>query len=281
MNNRLIVSIAVLLMILVSGCLTQQSGEQSELTKSSSITGQYQLSDISPEKGTNSPGEKTLPNDRKIISTANLELEADNVQSTFNDITNITVNSGGFISSSSVYDQGNRKNGQVTVRVPQKNFYYVVEQIENLGTVKLKQIGGKDVTEEFIDISARLGNLNKQEERLREILKMAQTVKDVLEVERELERVRGEIERLTGRLNFLNQSVEMATISVTVKEPTPITGEGWGITDALKQAVSGFIESVNGLIILTGYILPILVFITFGIVVAFGIKRKLLPMLRK
>lgn len=280
MNGKLIVSIAVLLMVLASGCLAQKSGEKPELSSSTSAI-RYQLSDSSQEKGPNSPGEKTLPFDRKIISTANLELEVNNVQSAFNGITNITVTSEGFISGSSMYDQGNRKIGQVTVRVPQKNFYSVVEQIGNLGTLKSKQIEGQDVTEEFIDNSARLDNLNRQEERLREILKMAQTVKDVLEVERELERVRGEIERLTGRLNFLNQSIEMATISVTVKEPAPIAGESWGITDALRQAVSGFIESVNGLIIFTGYILPILVFIIFAVLAALGVKRKILPILRK
>ena len=173
-----------------------------------------------------------------------------------------------------------RKNGEMTVRVPQKNFYSTIEQIETLGTVKSRQISGQDVTEEFIDLGARLDNLKKQETRLQEILKNATTVKDVLEVEHELERVRGEIERLTGRLNYLNQSIEMSTITVSAREPAPITGEGWGITDALREAVTGFIDSVKGIIIFIGFILPIVVFIALVYVIALWIKRKVLPRLR-
>lgn len=91
-----------------------------------------------------------------------------------------------------------------------------------------------------------LDNLKKQENRLSEILKMATTVKDVLEVEKELGRVRGEIERLTGRMNYLEQSIEMSTISVDINEPAPFF-DGWGIVDSFKQAVKGFIQTINAL----------------------------------
>lgn len=220
----------------------------------------------------------TVSLDRKIISTAQLQLEVDSTKTAFKRITNITLEQGGFVSSSSIYG-GDRKSGQVTVRIPQKNFHSALEQIETLGTVKSRQITGQDVTEEFIDINARLGNLKNQENRLLEILKMANTVKEVLEVEHELERVRGEIERLTGRLNYLDQSVEMSTITVNAAEPAPLTGENWGIMDALGQAVRGFIESIRGLIIFTGFILPILIYIILVILIALGIKKKVLPKL--
>lgn len=216
--------------------------------------------------------------ERKIISTAHLQLEVDNVPFTVNKITNITQQQGGFISGSSVSGYEERKNGQVTVRVPQKNFYAAVEQIEALGIVKSKDLQGQDVTEEYIDINARLGNLKKQEERLQEILKMANTVKDVLEIERELNRVRGEIESLTAKLNYFDKSIEMSTIIVNVNEPAPFF-EGWGITDALKQSVRGFSESISGLIVFTGYILPIAVYLVVVIFIGMGVKRKIMPRL--
>ena len=189
--------------------------------------------------------------ERKIISTADLQLEVNSVPSAVNMITNITLQQGGFISGSSVNGYEERKSGQVTVRVPQNNFHAAIEQIEALGTVKSRNIRGQDVTEEYIDNTARLDNLKKQENRLSEILKMANTVKDVLEVEKELERVRGEIERLTGRMNYLEQSIEMSTISVDIDEPAPFF-EGWGIADSFKQAVNGFIQTINALVIFTG-----------------------------
>jgi len=274
MNNKALVLFAVIILIFASGCLGENETPVPG-TYEAPLKSDMAVKEIEPV----SQGITDIL-ERKIISTASLSMEVKSVQATFNEITRIVQASGGFISSSSTYDAAGRKSGDMTVRVPQKNFYSTIEQVEALGTVKSKQISGQDVTEEFIDLSARLDNLKKQESRLQEILKTATTVKDVLEVEKELERVRGEIERLTGRLNYLNQSVEMSTISVSASEPAPIAGEGLGITDALKEAVRGFIESVKGIIIFIGYILPIAVFIAVVIAVVLWFKRKVLPRLR-
>lgn len=221
---------------------------------------------------------KTVSLERKIISTAHISLEADDVPLTVNKINNITVQQGGFISGSSISGYEDRKNGQVTMRVPQKNFYAAIEQIETLGTVKTKNLQGEDVTEKYIDINARLGNFKKQEERLQEILKMANTVKDVLEIERELNRVRSEIESLTEKLDYLDRSIEMSTITVNVNEPAPFI-ESWGITDSVKQSVNMFFESISGLIVFTGFILPIAIYLILLILIGTGVKRKIMPKL--
>ena len=272
MNNKALVVFAIFLLIIAAGCVGKQEAPAQE-KYAAPLKSDIQAKDTISYAGT------VNILDRKIVSTASLTMEVKNVQTAFDEITKIVQASGGYISSSSTYDSGGRKTGDMTTRVPQKNFYSTIEQIETLGTVKSRQISGQDVTEEFIDLGARLDNLKKQETRLQEILKNATTVKDVLEVEHELERVRGEIERLTGRLNYLNQSIEMSTITVSAREPAPITGEGWGITDALREAVQGFIESVNGIIIFIGFILPIVVFIALVYVIALWIKRKVLPRL--
>lgn len=286
MNKKLVVIAAVLLLIvtmfLVSTAFNFRLGGTSEESYDRSFAGfqksEFELSDNSLDTGKGNLNGKAVSLERKIISTAHLQLEVYNVPSTVNKITNITQQQGGFISGSSVSGYEERKNGQVTVRVPQKNFYAAVEQIEALGTVKSKDLHGQDVTEEYIDINARLGNLKKQEERLQEILKMANTVKDVLEIERELNRVRGEIESLTAKLNYFDKSIEMSTITVNVNEPAPFF-EGWGITDALKQSVRGFSESISGLIVFTGYILPIAVYLIVVIFIGMGVKRKIMPRL--
>ncbi len=280
-NKSLIVIVfAFLLLVIAAAWFSSQQFALQAPSQSDGISGRSPLH--FQEENKNYDSGKTVSLDRKIISTASIQLEVENVQLIFNKITNITLEQGGYISSSSVYDIGGRNNGQVTVRVPQTNFYQTIEQIGNLGTIRSKEISGQDVTEEFIDTGARLDNLKRQEGRLQEILSMANTVKEVLEVEHELERVRGEIERLTGRLNYLNRSVEMSTITVNAAEPAPFAGNGgWGIMDALRQSVRGFIESIKGIIIFTGFILPILVYIALIIVIALGIKRKILPRFRE
>jgi len=287
MNKKIVVfAVVLLLMVLLflvsTGFIFGLGGTSDRsydsLNSELKSQGGFEISASSRDGGTGDQNGKATSLDRKIISTAQLQLEVENVQSVYNKITSITLQQGGFISGSSIYGYDERKNGQMTIRVPQKNFYTAIEQIEALGTVRSKQVQGQDVTEEYIDINARLGNLQKQENRLSEILKMANTVKDVLDVERELERVRGEIERLTGRMNYLEQSIEVSTITVNVNEPTPFF-EGWGITDALKQAVRGFFNSISGLIVFTGNILPIVVYLIVVIFIGMGIKRKVMPKL--
>ena len=72
----------------------------------------------------------------------------------------------------------------------------------------------------------------------------------------------------------------MSTITVNVMEPAPIAGEDWGISDALGDAARGFIESIKGLIIFTGFIIPILIYVGILVMVVLGVKRKLLPKLK-
>ncbi|HJH28957.1 MAG TPA: DUF4349 domain-containing protein [Methanosarcinaceae archaeon] len=202
--------------------------------------------------------------ERKVISTADISIKVDDAAAAIDEIISITQEVGGFVSSSSVYNsyyEGDQKEGYATIRVPKDGFISVIGEIEMLGEVTSKSISGRDVTEEYIDLSARLENLERQEERLVEILNMTTTVEEVLDVEWELGRVRGEIESMTGRLKYLDDKVDFSTITVSVSEPRPIT-QSWGLRDALSDSVNGFISSVAGLIVFVGYTLPIVIFLT-------------------
>ena len=215
--------------------------------------------------------------ERKIIQTASLSIEVEDFQSSSDSVIAIVERYNGFISDSHAYvtDTG-RKKGDITIRVPTDKFIAIITEIEHVGTVKSKHASGEDVTEEYIDLEARLNNSERQEQRLQEILDMANNTEEVLEVERELWRVRGEIERLTGRIKYLDNRVELATIHVSLYEPEPIT-HSWGIRDALRSAFGGFVSVIRGLIILIGYALPILILVGLGWLV----KSRLMPRLRR
>ncbi|MBN1762380.1 MAG: DUF4349 domain-containing protein [Methanomicrobia archaeon] len=214
--------------------------------------------------------------EQKIIQRASLCIEVDDFQARSDALTTIVERSDGFISNSYSYvtDTG-RKRGEITIRVPEDAFLSVISELEQLGTVESKQTSGEDVTEEYIDLTARLNNSERQEQRLLEILELAENVEEVLDVERELARVRGEIEQLTGRITYLDNRVEFATISVSLYEPEPIT-HSWGIRDAFRAAFEGFVSVIRGLIIAIGYVLPLLILIG----IAWLIKAKVLPRLR-
>jgi len=215
--------------------------------------------------------------ERKIIQRASLRIEVKDFQSSSDAVIDIVERSNGSISDSHSYvtDTG-RKRGSITIRIPADRFIAVINEIACVGDVKSKDTSGKDVTEEYIDLKARLNNSERQEQRLLEILDMAKEVKEVIEVEREVWRVRTEIERLTGRIKYLENRVELATITVSLYEPEPIT-HSWGIRDAIRSAFGGFVSVVRGLIILVGYALPILILVGVGWLV----KTKLMPRLRR
>jgi hypothetical protein len=215
--------------------------------------------------------------ERKIIQRAFLSIEVEDFTTSEEALIRAVERSNGFISDSYAYvTESGRQRGEMIIRVPKDSFLALMAELELLGHVQTKHLSGEDVTEEYIDLQARLNNSRRQEQRLLEILELAGTVKEVLEVERELERVRGEIEQMIGRLTYLENRIELATITVSLGEPEPIT-QSWGIRDALRTASAGFVGVIRGMIIAIGYLAPIIILLGLGWLV----KAKLVPKVRR
>ena len=113
------------------------------------------------------------------------------------------------------------QSGSITVRVPVDRFDQTIERIRAHGSeVVAEDVTGRDVTAEFTDLEARLRNAQAAERQLLEILATARTVKDTLEVQRELASVREQIERFQGHLNVLASQTELSTITIQL-HPAP------------------------------------------------------------
>lgn len=107
----------------------------------------------------------------------------------------------------------------IRIRVPAARFDEVLERVKTLGTVRSRNIQAQDVTDEYVDLQLRLRNAEALRDRLAAILEKAQTVKETLEVERELGRIREEIERIKGRLATLEKQVAFSTITISFVRP--------------------------------------------------------------
>jgi hypothetical protein len=193
---------------------------------------------------------------RQIIYSAYIRLVVEDVRQTASRLITLASSYGGFVSESSIGSSW----GSVTLRVPVSGFQDALKAIEQLGEVEQTSINSRDVTEEFVDLEARLRNLQRQEERLLELLDKAASVRDVLEVERELTRVRAEIERIQGRLNLLGRLVELATVSVELvterlEEKPPLFD--WSATWAM--ALSLLFTVVSGIVIIAFATAPLVV----------------------
>ena len=191
---------------------------------------------------------------RKVISSASITVEVDNVQPAINEIRSISEGLGGFVEQLSSSGNAAQQQARMTVRVPQDQFFTTLERIEALGEVQSQDLGSEDVSERFIDLEARLKSSVREEESLLKLLERSSQVSEILTVERELSRVRTEIEKLQGQLNFLDRRVDLATINVslyppgkTVPQPPSLTMtiETTGVTERTEE-VKNLVASLNG-----------------------------------
>jgi hypothetical protein len=132
--------------------------------------------------------------------------------------------------------------GWMTVRVPADELDAFVKEAIALGTVKYQAEDTEDVTQEHVDLSARLANLQAEEVRLRSFFDAANNVEEMLLIEAELNRVRQEIESLDAQVKYLERQAAMATVTIELTEERPVVrpeGESWGFREAITSGIRG------------------------------------------
>src|SRR4051812_14868191 len=188
-----------------------------------------------------------VPAERKIIRDATLTLEVDEPVKAAERITSIADSHGGFVVSSESRHESGARGGKtyevftVQIRVPAAQFDAALKDIRaTAGEIKAEKVSGKDVTEEYIDLEARLRTQRALEAQLLDIMKTAREVSDAISVQKELTNVRTEIERVEGRRRFLENQSSLSTINVTLQPPAPLvatTGFFHSIGEALGDGV--------------------------------------------
>jgi len=179
---------------------------------------------------------------RRIIRRAALDVELADVEQGVARFTGVVESVGGFIGSTdSQVDRKGTVRATITAYVPPAHFARVLGGLDGVGRVTRRSIGGQDVSEEFVDLEARIRNLERHEAQLLSFMGRAQKVQDLLSLESELARVRGEIERTAGRLRFLKARTDLATIQVAlVRAPLIVPPDGLfpRVVEQVKQALA-------------------------------------------
>jgi hypothetical protein len=200
---------------------------------------------------------------RLIVRTGQASIEVDSLEPAMAELRRIAQRAGGFVADASVQSGRNQlRQATLQLKVPSIRFDELTEGLQPIGHLEYVNVGAEDVSEEFVDLSARAANGHRLEERLVELLRTRTgKLQDVLSVERELARVREEIERMEGRLRFLKSSAQLSTLSVSLHEPVPIVasaGDG-PIAEAFRAAWRNFVGVLAGAIASLGYVVPVLV----------------------
>jgi hypothetical protein len=163
---------------------------------------------------------EVAPIQRKIIYTAEVNLVVEDFGPLPERIAGLVKQCDAYIARSNISGMpGQPRRGVWTVRVPVARYEEFLTAVRGLGEVKSVLSDSKDVTAEFYDIEARIRNKQREEGRLLQLLDdVTGKLQDILEVEREVSRVRGEIEQLQGRLRVLRDLTAMTTVEVRVDE---------------------------------------------------------------
>ena len=152
---------------------------------------------------------------RVMIRSGSLDLHAKDLDATKTAIEEIATDVQGRIEESSSQD-GKWLN--MTLRVPEARLDETMDRIASLGKVVARSLRSRDVTEELIDLEARLRNLQALRDRLRAYLERASNLEEILAVERELARVQSELESLDAKLKVLKDQIAMSELDIRVRK---------------------------------------------------------------
>jgi hypothetical protein len=216
---------------------------------------------------------------RLIVRTGQASIEVDSLEPSMAELRRVVQRVGGFVADASVQSGKNQiRSATLQLKVPASRFDELTQGLEPLGKLQFVNVAAEDVSEEFVDLTARVVNGRRLEDRLIELLRTRTgKLQDVLSVERELARVREEIERMEGRLRFLKTSAQLSTLSVNLYEPAPIVASHPGrsvIGEAFKTAWRNFVGVLAGAIASLGFVVPVVVLGWGALVLAKRYRRK-------
>ena len=178
--------------------------------------------------------------EQKIIKTASLIFETKDVETTHQKILKLASQHKGLVQSDNSGKDYNRLYKNLTVRIPTENFQHFINAIsEGVEYFDRRDISRQDVSEEFVDLEARLKAKRILEERYLELLKKANKVEEMLQIERELSNIREEIEARQGRLQYLQNQVSMSTVNIEFYKTTAETGITQSYGQKMKNAFQG------------------------------------------
>jgi hypothetical protein len=157
---------------------------------------------------------------RKLIRNATVQLEIVSFDDAVQKITAFANEERGYVATTSSEKQANGKlRGEVVVKVLPENLDRFLQKVRGLGELKNQTLGTEDVTKAYFDTDARLRNTHVMEQRLIDMLKTKTgKVSDLLQVEKELGRVREDIERMQGELKYWDSQVQFATVTISLAE---------------------------------------------------------------
>ncbi|MEL6106458.1 MAG: DUF4349 domain-containing protein [Planctomycetota bacterium] len=266
--------LAVALLLFFSGCGAALESMPNEVasyqaveTMDAQSLGKSDIADATPLPA---DGTKRGESSRKIVYTASVDLVVDDYAEFEAELPRLVSRNKGFVASSDTNRRyRNSQSGRWVVRVPVDSYDAFLSGVVGLGFTESRTENAEDVTEEYVDLEARIANKKRLETRILSMLdQRAGKLAEVLEIERELARVREEIETMEGRMRYLRDQTTLTTVTIECREqkeyvpPQPPTlisriTKSWG--DSTRSLRRGGEDLLVGSIAMVPWI-PVLLF---------------------
>ena len=214
----------------------------------------------------------------KIIKEAAIQFEVDDYRKAKKEIDSMVNRWGGYIAREDEVYSYNRIDNTIVIRVSNRQFENLLNALsETSKRIDYKNVNSIDVTEEYVDIEARLKTKREVEKRYYEILAKATRIEDILKVENEIRKIREEIEAKEGRLKYLDDRISYSTITLTIYQyleykykPQKETNFFSRLYKALDNGWKGLLSFIIGLM----HIWPLVLLIVAGLVIYYRYTKK-------
>lgn len=221
--------------------------------------------------------------ERLIIRNGQMEIVVEDTEETAQAIGRLAETKNGWVVNSDISQRNGAKEGRISIRIPAEEFDATVDSIRGMALeVNSESSSSQDVTEEFVDLEARVENLEATAARVRNFLDEARNVEEALAVNRELSRLESEIESIKARMQFLSQSAAFSSLTIFIipdELSQPIVVGGWRPEGVARSAIDALLRALQGLgsLIIWGVIFCLPIVLLIGVplffIGRFGLRR--------
>ena len=245
-----VLGLAFALLLSTTGCGSSSYDTTSESTVMNSAVdnagaGMYSESFVEQEMGEKSfqsEEQNTVETNRKLIKTVNMTVETEKYDELVQKLYQKIEILGGYVENFSSFGMDNNRYGNITARIPKANLDAFLETVEGSSNITYRQESVEDVTLNYVDLESHKKMLLKEQERLLELLDMAETIEDIITIESRLTEVQYQIESMESQLRTYDNQIDYSTVYLDIEEVvryTPQEPRG-----AWEQIKTGFMENL-------------------------------------
>ncbi|MGH8823278.1 MAG: DUF4349 domain-containing protein [Jiangellaceae bacterium] len=278
MRRALATMLAVLAIAMISGCSAgDEDADDDAATADGGAVAEGESDAAASDDGGAVQAAQVDPSPREIIHYVDLTVAVDDVEADAQRAAVLAETSGGYVADES---SDGTESATLTLRVPADGHTEIVEQLEEFGEVRSRSRTAQDVTDEVVDVDARITSQRRSIDRIRVLLDQAVDIDDIVRIESELASREAELDSLLQRQEELSGLTSLATVTVT------FVATGSGADDALDAGFLGglgtgwnaFVDVVRVMATLLGVLLPFLATAAvIGLPLWWGMRRRRQP----